>query len=61
MPVILPEDRRTRWLDGTLGIEGLVPYEGRDLNWEPVSPTVNNVRNDSPACLDPARDPESLF
>jgi putative SOS response-associated peptidase YedK len=56
MPVILEPDRFDLWLDGEAGTAAikdvLKPFAG-PLRITAVSPRVNTVRNDDPACLDP--------
>ncbi|MBN35030.1 MAG: DUF159 family protein [Rhodospirillaceae bacterium] len=63
VPVILTADGMERWLrtaeeeaDGLADL--LKPLPDGELVAEPVSTTVNNVRNDGPACLEPANDTE---
>ncbi len=55
VPVILPRSAWEVWLDPEVGTDGLAkllkPYGAEDLTAEPVSTLVNNVRNDTPACL----------
>jgi putative SOS response-associated peptidase YedK len=55
MPVILRPDQFTVWLsteiDPAALRELLVPYSGDELEADPISDRVNNVRNDSPECL----------
>ncbi len=57
MPVILPRSTWDVWLDAEVEADGLAkllaPYAGGDMIAEPVSTTVNNVRNDTPACVVP--------
>jgi putative SOS response-associated peptidase YedK len=53
MPVIVPEDAWSRWLDPTLDdpaeLQGLFePTDDIELRIWPVSQLVNNVRNDGP-------------
>jgi putative SOS response-associated peptidase YedK len=56
MPVILPAEQYAQWLDSTQPAESLHallhPYPADAMAAYPVSRTVNNVRNDSPACLE---------
>ncbi|MCA9470286.1 MAG: SOS response-associated peptidase family protein, partial [Nitrospira sp.] len=58
MPVILPELAYASWLNpslhNTMYLSGLLePYPADEMETYPVSPTVNNPRNDSPQCLRP--------
>lgn len=58
MPVILPEETYTLWLDpGEPDLDQLQavlqPYSGTDLSAYPVSKVVNNPANDNPACIEP--------
>lgn len=57
MPVILARNDYSSWLSRVSPEEELrrllLPYAGTDLVAIPVSATVNQVRNDTPACLDP--------
>ncbi|MBL8849492.1 MAG: SOS response-associated peptidase [Planctomycetaceae bacterium] len=55
MPVILPPDAWDAWLmpDGG-NTELLRPYPPEEMELHPVSLTVNNPRNDTPACLEAA-------
>ena len=58
MPVILPEEAVDEWLysrrDGHSALKGLlVPGSDDLLVGTPVSPRVNSVKNNDPACLDP--------
>jgi putative SOS response-associated peptidase YedK len=65
MPVILkPQDYR-RWLDPAERDPAemtalLEPYPAADMQAVPVSRTVNNPRNESPACIESVSD-EKLF
>jgi len=60
MPVILPERAYSRWLEsgevdpGPL-VELLKPYEASPIRAYPVSPLVNNPKNDLPELISPAR------
>ena len=60
MPVILPESAYPRWLEsgevdpGPL-VELLKPYEASPMRAYPVSPLVNNPKNDLPELISPAR------
>ena len=56
MPVILPEQSYSSWLDSGLGnivyLSGLLePYEADEMEAYPVSMMVNNPRNDQPKCI----------
>lgn len=56
MPVILPREDEAAWIDTEhADVDALrallVPYAG-DLVLTQVSSLVNNVRNDSPACIE---------
>lgn len=52
MPVVIPPDRLDEWLDaGTAHL--LRPAPDALLTATPVSPRVNDVANDDPACLAP--------
>jgi putative SOS response-associated peptidase YedK len=59
MPVIVPRDRYSRWLDpaiqdpARLG-ELLVPYPAAEMEAFRVSKHVNSPANDDPRCLEPA-------
>ena len=58
MPVILPDDVVDQWLysrrDDHSALKSLlVPASDDLLVGTPVSPRVNSVKNDDPACLDP--------
>jgi putative SOS response-associated peptidase YedK len=58
MPVILPDEVWGEWLDPANEDIGalqslLVPFAAEQLHAFPVSPLVNNVRNDSPELLEP--------
>lgn len=58
MPVVLRREDEPKWLDrGQQNIETLQalmqPYPATELEAYPVSSAVGNVRNDSPACIEP--------
>ena len=58
MPVIVPEDAWSRWLDPELEDPGelqglLTPTDDVALRIRAVGPLVNNVRNDGPELLEP--------
>ncbi len=59
MPVILPREAWTRWLDPHTPGEDLVPLLASqgppDLRAHAVSTLVNSPRNDLPACTDPVQ------
>lgn len=60
MPVILPPDRYGVWLDPEIddpaALEPLLePYPADEMCAIAVSTAVNNPRNDSPACIEPAK------
>jgi len=66
MPVILSRESFGAWLDPTMtDPERLMPLMSPCpddyLTRSPVSMAVNNVRNDSPECLDPAMVQRGLF
>jgi putative SOS response-associated peptidase YedK len=59
MPVILPEAAYAQWLDPAEGDPKqlsalLLPYPAEEMAAFPVSPLVNNPRNESPALIQPA-------
>ena len=58
MPVVLADDAWATWLDPTLAdpgeLQGLLePSDDVELRIWPVSPLVNNVRNDGPELFEP--------
>ena len=54
MPVIVPEDKRERWLSAADGAEELlVPYRGEDIIFHEVSHYVNSPKNNSIECIKP--------
>ncbi len=58
MPVILPDEAVDEWLyyqqDNLPALSGLLVPAGDDLLvGTPVSPRVNSIRHDDPACLEP--------
>jgi putative SOS response-associated peptidase YedK len=58
MPVVLPDDAWDLWLDPALDdpaeLQGLfLPTDAVELRLQPVSPLVNNVRNDGPELVAP--------
>ncbi len=63
MPVILQRPAEQAWLDparpfGELNAGWNAPYPAEGMRAVEVGPTVNNVRNDTPACLAPAPPPQ---
>jgi putative SOS response-associated peptidase YedK len=59
MPIILPPENYEKWLDPEFqdpkGIGLLLqPLAGKELAMYPVSPLVNNPRNEKPQCIEPA-------
>jgi putative SOS response-associated peptidase YedK len=61
MPVILHHEQYTHWLDRNItDPEKLTPlyqpYPAELMEMYPVSPLVNNPRNDSSACIEPLRE-----
>lgn len=66
MPVILSNEERNTWLDvqidePTVLSKLLVASPNEWLQKTPVSTLVNNVRNDSPECIQPVKAPRTLF
>lgn len=63
MPVILEEADWNTWLDcaNPASWTHLDPCRDDFLEAYPVSPYVNNPRNDDPCCLEPLQPTESLF
>ena len=62
MPVILRGDAIDRWLDPAVSEPAqleplLVPLPGELMKSTPVSPRMNNVRYESPDCIDPVPPP----
>lgn len=60
MPVILPESAYARWLESGEGeagqlVELLKPYTASPMRAYPVSPLVNNPKNDLPELISPTR------
>jgi putative SOS response-associated peptidase YedK len=58
MPVILPPEAYTLWLNpaerGPAELENLLrPFPANEMTAYPVSKLVNSPRNDSPACIEP--------
>ncbi len=57
MPVILTEEEEKTWLSARdfQNVKQLLrPYEAEKMKAYPVSPLVNNVKNDSPLCISEA-------
>jgi putative SOS response-associated peptidase YedK len=58
MPVIIPRDRYSDWLSPQTSAEErrelLAPFPAEKMAANPISPRVNNARNDDPAILDAA-------
>jgi putative SOS response-associated peptidase YedK len=59
MPVILPPDAYTQWLDTTPrtpdSLQQLIkPYPAEEMAAYPVSTVVNNPKNDRAECVVPA-------
>jgi putative SOS response-associated peptidase YedK len=66
MPVILLEEDYDRWLDPMLHNRDalqslLVPYAAEEMSFSLVSTIVNNARNETPDCVKPVKEQESLF
>jgi putative SOS response-associated peptidase YedK len=60
MPVILPRDVEDFWLDSSIEdhrrlLDLLLPYPAEEMEAYAVSSLVNSVKNDSIACIEPAR------
>lgn len=55
MPVILPESAWAAWLDPATPDPGalLRPYPAEEMSATPVSPRLNDARNNDAECLDP--------
>ena len=58
MPVILSTDECESWLDTDLSLSGELqplpnPYPADEMEAIPVSPMVNNPRNNAPECIQP--------
>lgn len=64
MPVILPEDAESVWLDPQTSTDELHdllrPYPAKDMVSYPVNRRVNSVRNDDPGCIKPPNDIEEV-
>jgi putative SOS response-associated peptidase YedK len=57
MPVILPKSQYKRWLTteperAEQLLELLVPFDATEMKKYAVNPAVNNVKNDSPQCIE---------
>ncbi|HWJ83228.1 MAG TPA: SOS response-associated peptidase [Nocardioides sp.] len=65
MPLLVPRDRRTAWLDPSTPKEKvldlLVPAQQTGLEAYPVSTAVGNVRNNGPELVDPLPPEETLL
>jgi putative SOS response-associated peptidase YedK len=66
MPVVVPDEAWSRWLDPGLHdpaeLNGLFePSDEVELRIWPVSPLVNNVRNDGPKLFEPIADHASVL
>lgn len=65
MPVILTPDAVNGWLDQTAEPSSLkdllTPYDASKMSVYEVSPFVNSVKNNSPKCIEPIGDQQSLF
>jgi putative SOS response-associated peptidase YedK len=59
MPVIIAPEDRERWLKGPNPGELLRPYAAERMTMWPVSPQLNNVKNDRPDLLDPIEEPDA--
>jgi putative SOS response-associated peptidase YedK len=61
MPVILPQDRESRWLDHGTDAEELnsflVPFPPEQMSVHAISPRVNNAQNEGPELIVPAGGP----
>ena len=56
MPVIIPPEKRSRWLDANIKQKGklldmLEPYNGSDIGYHEVTRFVNSPKNNSPECI----------
>jgi putative SOS response-associated peptidase YedK len=56
MPVILPPESHTKWLDPSSRYLDLLEPDAETLKLVPVSTAVNSVKNDGPECAEPLRD-----
>ena len=52
MPVILPEEYYDAWLSGEAGKEILKPFPADKMKVWPISPRVNNFKNDDEGILE---------
>ena len=52
MPVILPPESYTKWLDPSARYLDLLEPDAATLELVPVSATVNSVKNDGPECAE---------
>jgi putative SOS response-associated peptidase YedK len=53
MPVILPEEYYDAWLSGEAGKEILKPFPAEKMEARPISPRVNNPKNNDEKILEP--------
>lgn len=53
MPVILPDQEISAWLEGEEGAALMRSYPGEALRLTPVSANVNSVRNEGPSLMEP--------
>jgi putative SOS response-associated peptidase YedK len=63
MPVILPPEAYAQWLDPRVEDPNalaplLAPYPDDAMDFYAISPTVNNARNETPACIEPQPETE---
>lgn len=56
MPVIVPPDQYRQWLEGAEPQGLLRPYPPDEMEAVAVSTTVNNTRNETPECIEPAEE-----
>jgi putative SOS response-associated peptidase YedK len=63
MPLILREEDFAAWLDPSMGADRVAtlmnPYGAGGMECYPVSTAVNNVRNESPLCIERVPEPVS--
>jgi putative SOS response-associated peptidase YedK len=57
MPVVIPPEDRERWLKGPNPGELMKPYPSARMTMWPVSPQLNNVKNDREDLLEPIEEP----
>jgi putative SOS response-associated peptidase YedK len=59
MPVVIAPEDRERWLKGPVP-EGLMkPFPSERMTMWPVSPQLNNVKNDSDDLLEPIEEEDA--